>query len=62
MNGTIIDINGITCTTNPIEMQDSTDKAHIITLSDGEREVTIEIMFGKITQITNEKIRSNIDK
>ena len=61
MNGTVIDINGISCSVNPIELQDSTDKANIITISDGDREVKIEIIFGKITQITNEKVRSSID-
>lgn len=59
MNGTVIDVLGISCSVNKIEMQDSTDKATVITLSDGEREVKIEILYGKINQITNEKIRSN---
>ena len=61
MNGTIIDILGISTSVTPIEMQDSTDKAHIITISDGIRKIQIEVIYGKITQLANEEIRSNID-
>jgi hypothetical protein len=61
MNGTVIDIIGINVNVNPIEMQDSSDMAHIITISDGKRKVQITVIYGNITQLTNEEVRSNID-
>lgn len=59
MNGTVIDIPGISTSIHPIAMEDSTDLSHLITVSDGERKVTISISYGKITQITNEQVRSS---
>lgn len=59
MNGTIVDIAGISVQVIPIDLQDSTDQAHIITIKDNEREIKLEIIYGKITQITNEPIRSS---
>ena len=50
MNGTIIDIQGINVNVIPVEMQDSTDRAYVIVLHDGVNEVTINIVYGKITQ------------
>lgn len=51
MNGTIIDVPGITINVASIDMQDSTDTAHVIIISDGEKKVEIEINFGKIKSI-----------
>lgn len=51
MNGTVIDIPGIHASVIPIEMQDSTDMAHIISIRDGKIEVLIEINYGKIISI-----------
>lgn len=58
MNGTVIDIPGITVDVIPISLEHSTDQAHIVRIRDKEREITLEISYGKITQITNETIRS----
>lgn len=57
MNGTIIDIPGITVHVNPIELEDSTDVAHVLTISDEGRIITLNISYGKITEI-----RSSFDK
>lgn len=49
MNGTIIDIPGISVSVNPISLEDSTDKAHVITIKDEYgKQVQITIAFGKI--------------
>lgn len=51
MNGTIIDIPGISVRINPISLEDSTDKAHVITIKDQNgKEIEIQIVFGKITK------------
>lgn len=51
MNGTIIDIPGISVSVNPIALQDSTDKAHTVTIKDQQgNSITIDIAFGKIIQ------------
>lgn len=59
MNGTVIDIPGITVDVVPISLENSTDIAHVVTIKDKEREIKLEILYGKITQITNEQIRSS---
>jgi len=51
MNGTVIDIKGINVSVIPINLEDSTDKAYTITISDSERSVILNICFGKITDI-----------
>jgi hypothetical protein len=48
MNGTIIDIKGITTNITPVELEDSTDKSYLITISDGNKEITITIAYEKI--------------
>jgi len=48
MNGTVIDIQGITIQSIPIVLEDSTDKSHLITLTDGVKQIQIEIIYGKI--------------
>ena len=49
MNGTIIDIPGIHVTIGAIDLEDSSDKANIITIYDEYgNKVTITTMFGKI--------------
>jgi len=48
MNGTVIDIQGITIQSIPIQNEDSTDKAQLITLTDGIKQITIFIAYGKI--------------
>lgn len=52
MNGTVIDIQGISVMVNPISMEDSTDMAYNLTITDGKKEVTIQIAFGKIINST----------
>ena len=59
LNGTVIDITGITVQVIPIEMEDSTDKAHLLTITDGFKTITLTITYGRIT---DEAIRGNIDK
>lgn len=54
MNGTVIDIPGITVGVIPIELENSTDKSHIVTIKDNVREITLHISYGQITQIYNE--------
>lgn len=51
MNGTVIDIPGISSIVIPIEMEDSTDKAYIISISDGNKQVELYISYGKITEL-----------
>ena len=58
MNGTVIDIPGVTVTVNPIELEDSTDMAHLISINDGKKEISITIIYGRITE-TTEKVRSS---
>lgn len=48
MNGTVIDIPGITVSVTPIELQDSTDAAHLLTITDGNKSIQITIAYGKI--------------
>jgi hypothetical protein len=55
MNGTVIDIEGISVNIKHIYMQDSTDKAYILTLSDGKNEVNISIIYGKIESVRSSK-------
>lgn len=52
MNGTIVDIPGVSVSVNPISMEDSTDLAHIVTITDGVKEISIQIAFGKIINST----------
>lgn len=49
MNGTIIDIPGIAVSVTPISMQDSSDVAYHVCIKDLEKEVILEIIYGKIT-------------
>jgi len=52
MNGTVIDIQGINVSVNPISLEDSTDIAYILTITDGSKEIIIQIAFGKIINST----------
>ena len=56
MNGTIIDISGITVNVNTIDLEDSTDKASVLTIRDeaGEQ-ITLNISYGKITEVCRSK-------
>jgi hypothetical protein len=56
---TDIDIDGISVQVIPIELEDSTDIAHLLTFTDGFKTITITISYGRIT---DETIRCNIDK
>jgi hypothetical protein len=51
MNGTLIDIQGITVSVTPIEMQDSTDKAYIISISDERKITNITVIYGRIEEV-----------
>ena len=56
MNNTVIDIQGIKVLDSVINLQDSTDKAHVLTIKDEHgSEVKVEITFGKITNSTWKK-------
>lgn len=53
MNGTLIDISGVTVSTLTINGEDTTDQAHVITIKDEHgSEVTVTITYGKITGST----------
>ena len=53
MNNTVINIEGIKVLHSIINLEDSMDKAHILTIKDEHgSEVKIEITFGKITDTT----------
>lgn len=56
MNGTVIDINGISVQVIPITMEDSTDMAYLISIKDNKKELLISVSYGQITNI-DEKIR-----
>ena len=55
MNGTVIDITGITVDVQTIDLEDSTDKAYLLTIKDEFKQVTLTISYGRIT---DETIRS----
>ena len=60
MNGTIIDIPGINVNVNPISLEDSSDKAYVITFKDEHgHNLKIETAFGKITNVSYAKNCSN---
>lgn len=52
MNGTVIDIAGITVNVLPIDLEDSTDKAYLLTITDGHKQITLSISYGRITDET----------
>lgn len=52
MNGTVIDIPGISISVHEIPLQDSTDKYTTLKIKDEEgKEVEIQIVYGKITNL-----------
>lgn len=51
MNGTVIDIQNIFVNVIPIYLENSTDKAYILEITDKEKKITIEISYGKIKEI-----------
>lgn len=54
MNGTVIDIPGISVSVNPVYLQGSTDCAHIIEIKDKfGNSSTIHISYEKITYAEN---------
>lgn len=57
MNGTVIDIQGITVDITPIEIEDSSDKAYVIDFKDGQNTVTITILYGKIKEVRSSKLK-----
>jgi len=53
-------IPGITCTVTAIDMEDSTDQAHVIGVKDENgRTVTINVAFGKITEVSCDEPKNN---
>lgn len=59
MNGTVIDIAGISCNVYPIDLEDSTDKAYLVTFKDNRGKVVeLVISYGQITEV-NEKNSSS---
>jgi len=59
MNGTIIDIAGISCNVYPIDLEDSTDKAYLVSFIDNRgKQVELIISYGQITEV-NEKSSSS---
>ena len=52
MNGTLIDIAGITVNVQPIDIKDSTDKAYVVTFKDNrDKIVELIISYGQITEV-----------
>ena len=52
MNGTVIDIQGISVSVQSVSLEDSSDKAQTIIIRDEfKNEVSISIMFGKIISV-----------
>lgn len=52
MNGTVIDIPGISVSVTPIDLQDSTDISYIIEIKDQQDHgVKLEVCYGRITAI-----------
>lgn len=58
MNGTVIDIDGISVQVIPISMEYSTDMAYLISIKDNKKELLISVSYGQITNI-DEKIHSS---
>lgn len=58
MNGTIVDIEGISVSVTPIDLENSTDKAYLLQIKDNKKVVSLHISYGQITEI-NETIRSS---
>lgn len=57
MNGTVVDIPGILITQLHVDLENSTDKSHVLKIEDGKIEVVIEFCFGKITSIKENKCK-----
>lgn len=56
MNGTVIDIQGVTVNVQSIDLEDSTDKANIISFVDNRGKIVeLIISYGQITEV-NEKV------
>ena len=55
MNATQIEIQGININVLPIDLQDSTDMAHNLTISDNKQSLTIIIINGEIKEIRSSK-------
>lgn len=58
MTGTVIQIPGINVDVIPIDLEGSTDKSYLMKISDINKDIVIEISYGKITNI-HEKICSS---
>jgi hypothetical protein len=57
MNGTIIDVQGLSVNVSTVSLEHSTDKATTIELKDSEGlTLTVTVAFGKITSV-NQKIK-----
>ena len=59
LNGTVIDIPGVAVQVIPIDLEDSTDIAHVLTITDGQTTININISYGKIT---SETIRRSVNE
>lgn len=58
MNGTVIDIPGITVSVTPHESQYSTDMAYTIEIRDKRgNKATVYICYGKITDVNSDIIK-----
>jgi hypothetical protein len=58
MNGTVIDIPGISVSVTPHELQHSTDVCYTVDLVDRlGNKVKITVAFGKITEVTKDILK-----
>lgn len=63
MNGTLIDIAGITVNVQPIDMEDSTDKAYVVTFKDNrDKQVELIISYGQITEVNETSSSSKYEQ
>lgn len=52
MNGTVIELPGVTINQQAFELEYSSDKAYVVTFKDSQdKEVKITVCFGRITDV-----------
>lgn len=59
LKGTLINIEGIEVQVIPVDLQDSTDKAYLLIITDSIKTITLTISYGRIT---DEEVRCSINK
>ena len=58
MNGTLIDLPGITVFVQTIDLQDSTDQSHLIEIKDQHgTKLKVNVCFGRITEFELDPVK-----